>query len=897
MSDLKLQIILSALDKATAPFKNVHKSAQALARGVVETKGKLKDLEKQQKLIDNFKQLKVTLTQNTQALAAAKAKAEPLAAAISKVGVPTRAMQKDFKAAAAEVAKLSTKQTELTQKTHASRSALSAAGIKTRDLASAQSTLSKNTTAAVASISKQEAALKRASEAQAKHAALSEQYNKGMGTRDKIAGVGAKTMGVGVAVGLPVIKTVQDFMTLEDVMVGVARQVPGLKDSAGNFTAEYGRWVENIKRLSTELPVSTTEIGNLVTAGARMEIPKAGLEDFVRTTVKLAVAFDAVNPEEMAENFGKVQKNFKLSAAAGKDLADVINYLDDNAISKGDAIIGFLNRVGGIANSAKISSKQVAALGSTLMTLGAAEEDAATAVTTIFSRVAAATKSKPVTSALNELGLDASKVQKGMVTDAQATMFQIVESIKKLPEEKRIGVMVDLVGRPHTGTLSKLVNNTEEWERQIQLTLDPAALGSMDREFDTRARALSAKWQIFKNRIFNTSSQLGAALAVPITEWLERLGAVLERANVWAKQNPVLVSTIMRVVAVCAILLVVIGGLMLSIAAFMTPLIIVRHGIGLLGLKFAWFSSMIGGVGKAFMWLGRAFLMNPIGLAITAIIVVVVLLYTHWETVKNAIISGWQWLDSVFADNPILNALFPIIGITRLIINHWETVKIYLGAAWAAIKAVAVAAWDGLIWYISNISPLAPIIQNWEAILTFLRGLKNTMLEIGKHIIDGLIAGIKSGIKPLKDLWDDVNNMMPAMFRKKLEIKSPSRIMAALGGHVMEGLGVGISRGQGILANTFGRAVDFFTEPLGVPAFPVPKLAVGGVGASGGGAGGFMARPQGGAPVVSGGDTYYITVQAPTGDGRDIASQIEKIMAKIEADKARRARSGFSDKE
>ena len=76
--------------------------------------------------------------------------------------------------------------------------------------------------------------------------------------------------------------------------------------------------------------------------------------------------------------------------------ADAINYLDDNAISKGTEIIGFMNRVSGIAGIAKISEKNMAALGSTLQTAGATEEQSATAVNAIFTRLSQASKKKPV---------------------------------------------------------------------------------------------------------------------------------------------------------------------------------------------------------------------------------------------------------------------------------------------------------------------------------------------------------------------------------------------------------------------------------------------------------------------------------------------------------------------
>ena len=46
----------------------------------------------------------------------------------------------------------------------------------------------------------------------------------------------------------------------------------------------------------------------MVTAAARMDIQENELEDFIRLNTQMATAFDAENPDELVELFGKVQK-------------------------------------------------------------------------------------------------------------------------------------------------------------------------------------------------------------------------------------------------------------------------------------------------------------------------------------------------------------------------------------------------------------------------------------------------------------------------------------------------------------------------------------------------------------------------------------------------------------
>lgn len=267
----------------------------------------------------------------------------------------------------------------------------------------------------------------------------------------------------------------------------------------------------------------------------------------MRLNTQMATAFDAANPDELVDQFGKVTKNFKLSSEASRELADAINYLDDNAISKGTEIIGFMNRVSGISGIAKITEKNMAALGSTLQTAGAAEEQSATAVNAIFTRLSSASKKKPVRNALAAMGLSASKVELGMAKDAQGTLMKIVETVKKMPKHKRLGFIADLVGTEHTKTLALLVSNTEEWRRQIELANSETAKGSMGREFETRMKALSSTWGIFKNQIFNLNSTIGGTLAPTLDSLMKKIGGLIDKGNKWIQAHPKLAKNMLLV--------------------------------------------------------------------------------------------------------------------------------------------------------------------------------------------------------------------------------------------------------------------------------------------------------------------------------------------------------------
>ena len=508
----------------------------------------------------------------------------------------------------------------------------------------------------------------------------------------------------------------------------------------------------------------------MIESAARMDVPKEQLEEFVRLNTQMATAFDAANPDELVEQYGKVTKNFKLSSAASRELADAINYLDDNAISKGTEIIGFMNRVSGISGIAKITEKNMAALGSTLQTAGAAEEQSATAVNAIFTRLSSASKKKPVRGALKAMGLDASQVELGMAKDAQGTLMKIVEAVKKMPKQKRLGFIADLVGTEHTKTLALLVSNTEEWRRQIELANSEAAKGSMGREFDTRMKALSAATGIFTNQFFNLKATIGEALAPTLIKFMGSIGNTIDKIKMWIKENPKLASNFMLIVAAIGGSLTVFGALNMALSFTLYPL--ARLGLGFINLNkiipgtssklgialktlMSWKNTMnFVGVGTVqffaklkslstwinglktlfriafspirmiFMGLGSVigFLLSPIGLLVAAFVAAGVMIYRHWDKVRSFFGGFWEGLKSGLA--PVLEKFQPL-GTAFSVVVGWIE------------KAVK--------WFTDLLSPVQSTKDDLDA-----------AASAGKKFGEWIAAGIDFALKPLQLLMDGI---------------------------------------------------------------------------------------------------------------------------------------------
>lgn len=740
MNNLQLSVLLNAIDKMSAPVRNASKSVRELSAKLRENKNAQRQLAQQNKqhaeamkqYASTINPLKAKLSSLNNELSAAKQKATSYSQYLKNAKNPTEGFKKEVEKARSAVKKLKQEQVAASNKLQQAKLALSQAGISAEKLAQNQRNLQRNTKAATDQIKHQEEALKKLNAKQAAYNRYRGQVEKLKDISGKAQIIGAQSMAAGATITAPIANVTKDFMTFEDAMIGVARQVDGLKDKSGNFTQEFDQWKIKIHDLSKELPLTTVQIANMIESAARMNIAKDELEDFVRLNTQMAIAFDAQNPDELVESFGKVSKNFNLTQKQTKELADTINYLDDNAISKGTGIIGYMNRVAGIAAIAKITDKNMAALGSTLQTLGAEEEDSATAVTTIFTRLGVAGNHEEVDGALKKLKLNPQKIAKGMAKDAQSTLMLIVNKIKGLDDDAKSDVMKGLVGIPHIKTISKLVANTEEWRRQIELANSEAAKGSMGREFDTRMKALSASTQIFTNRLFNLKTAIGGTLAPTLHNILDKLGGVVDKFKAWIETNPELARKILLVASALGTTLTAFGALSLALSFVLYPMARVALGFG----KLTGLNTLLA---KSFNYTTKAAIASN----------------------KNLLsFRGWS---NIFSSAQ--TTLTGLLGkITKL-----NTLKVLLGAlkAWTMpVRMIFIGLSSSISFLLSPIGVVVAavvgagiyIYKNWEKVKSFFSGFLN---------------GLQSGLQPVIDKFKPFVGWIESVFNWFTNLLSP----------------------------------------------------------------------------------------------------------------------------
>lgn len=483
-------------------------------------------------------------------------------------------------------------------------------------------------------------------EALRKKQSIIDQSSRGMAAgRGQMASAGMALGATAAAAATAFVPIVQ-AAAFEKAMLGVAKQVEGARDESGKLTGVYFDMARQVQLLGRELPMATNEIADMVAAGARMGVAKDELIDFTRTAGMMASAFE-LPAGELADQMGKIATLFKIPIPRIGELADVINYLDDNAISKGGDIIEVMKRIGGTAEFVKMPAKEAAALASTFLTLGSTAEIAATASNAVMRELSIATmQPKRFQAGLVAIGMDAKKVQQDMSKDATGTIQKVLDALNKLPEEKRLTVATQLFGKEYGDDIAKLASGVDEYRRQLALASSDKAMGSMLREHEARLQSTTAQWEIAKNRVTEVSVNIGSVLLPAVNSALAVFGSATSAVADFVREHQTLVGNIATAVG--------------TFGAFFAATKLVSFGLG--------------AVTFAFNAIKLAMATNPIGLILMGVATAAVLIYKNWEPI-SAFFTGL--FDGIKAT--VGASIDWIMGKIQAVGEFWGKTKAFFG--------------------------------------------------------------------------------------------------------------------------------------------------------------------------------------------------------------------------
>lgn len=735
MSKLKLEVLFGAVDKLTGPMKTIVGGSKTMADALKKTNGELKDLEAQQRKISGFRQLTAQSEKTAQALAKNKQTISELKVALK---INPEVQENVTALARAEAAHKRLMGVQKNQRTELTGMAqeFNKAGIQMDRLNDEESDLKNKIHLTTMELNKQKESLGKHTEAQKKYEKMQER----MGKANEMAKKGLMIAGAGAAALAVPVKIAIDY---ESAMADVAKVVDGLKDEAGKITPAYTAMSNQILEMTTRLPMAAKDIAAIVAAGAQSGIAKNELIGFAESAVKMGVAFD-ITADQAGQSMAEMRAAFRMSQPEVVALADKINLLGNSNVLNSPKILEVVQRIGTLGEVGGLASGSIAAMAASLK---AVEPDVA--ATGIKNMILALTKGESATkgqsAAFKKLGLDSVQVSKDMQTNAEKTIFKVIEGIKGLEKYEQVAITNELFGSEALPIITQYTTDLALLKKNLDAVSNSSKYaGSMEAEYAARAATTENNLKLAQQRVAAIAITIGNHLLPVVNSMTDKFNAVSGAVLKWAQANPALAGTLTKI-AVGAIAIV--GGLSalsIGLITIFGPMMMVAKGFGVVAL--------------AAKGMSMALLTNPITWIVLAIAGAALLIYKNWAPISAFFVGIWNTIKTAFNGG--------IKGISALIIN-WSPIGLFYSAF------AKVLSWFGV-------------------------DLPAKFTGFGAMILEGLKNGILSKVNAVKDAITGAVSGVIEKAQGILRINSPSKVFMGLGNSTMHGMALGIANANGL---------------------------------------------------------------------------------------------------
>jgi TP901 family phage tail tape measure protein len=917
--NLRIRMLLEASDKFTRPLRDLAGGSTKAAASLKAMRDRLQAIDRAQKDIAGFRELKGGLKTSEAALDAARTRVTALGRALAQTEAPSRKLRAEFNQAKREAAGLETQHQANTHRLGELRDRLRATGIATTDLTRHERELRQEASRTNQELSEQTRRMQTLADRSRRLSTARAGFGRNMNIATGALASGAAGVGAGIAVARPVTGSVREAMAYQSVMTDIAQKANLSREEA----RKMGLGLIAAAKAANQLPDALQE-GVDVLSGLGLDPRKAvammkpigrGATAYKAEIRDLSAAAFAAN-DNLKVPIAQTAKVIDIMAAAGKSGAFEIKDMAGQFPAL-TAAYQALGQTGTRAVADLAAGAQIARKGA---------GDAATAGNNLLNLL---TKigSKETNQNFAKFGIDLPAALKKAAAEGKAPIEAITELTDKALKGDRSKLSYLFGDAQVQGALRPLLENLAEFRRIRDDAMN--AKGVTDTDFAERLKdgAEQAKRYEIATRALGLT--MGSVLLPAATSLMTKAAELADRFGAWADRNPRAAKSIAILAAAVAGLLFVFGGAAIALAAVMAPFaalsfVATALGVGLLPV-----------VGIA----------TAVVASIVALGAAAYLIYSNWGAIGGFFGNLWTGIQTRFATaSAAVTGVFQNMwsGVKAIfslsLLDVWKGIAYFIGYAFGALVRFGTAtygwltrtlpgllasgwtaAWNMLTgavtgswaWLTTRLP--AMLVSGWNMAINAFKGamraafitLPTMFFDFGVMIIKGLWNGIKSAPGRLWNAGKALASSLSGGFKDGAAIRSPSRVFRALGGHVMNGLTLGLAGGERGPIDRIRRLAPTMAAALALPAAPAmatakvaidatPRMAPRGADHS---EAGFRSSGRGASRAGSyGGDTYNITVQAAPGqDEQMIVRLLEQALRKIERDKAARARSTYAD--
>lgn len=661
-NNLKLEVLLKAVDQATRPFKAIQTASKSLSGDIRTTQQSLRDLNGQASKIDGFRKTSAQLAVTGQSLEKAKQEAEALAVQFKNTERPTAAQARVLESAKRAADGLQTKYNSLTQSVKRQQAELGKAGINTRNLTNDENRLKNNISETTAQLNRQREALARVSAQQAKLSAVKSRYESGQklaaGARNVgVAGVGMAT--AGVVAGGAVLKPGFDFSLKNSelqAVLGLDKESPEMKALKGQA-----------RTLGDNTAASADDA-----AAAQIIVAKSGADkDGILAQTPAILNMSLANKETMEDNAKLLigtKSAFGLADDKATHIADVISMTMNKSQATFAGLSDSLTYVAPVAKDAGVSLEETAAMIGALHDANITGSMAGTGSRAVLSRLQA--PSGKAYDAIKELGVKTMdskgntrpifSILKEMQTSFEKNNLgtgQRSEYMKAIFGEEASSSASILMAAAASGKLDNLTrtikNSDGKTEELVKVMQDN--LGGDFKEFQSAYEAVGTD-------LYDQQEESLRKLTQTATKYVLQLDG-------WIQKNKGLAQTIGLIAGGALGLIAVIGGIGLIAWPVIAGINAIIAAAGLLGAVFTTISGGVVAAIGAITW--------PVLAVAAAVVAGALLIRKYWEPVSAFFGGVIEGLMSAFAPvGEMFAPLAPVFdGLGEKLRGVWQWFK------------------------------------------------------------------------------------------------------------------------------------------------------------------------------------------------------------------------------
>ncbi|HDK1042065.1 TPA: phage tail tape measure protein [Escherichia coli] len=633
-NNVKLQVLLRAVDQASRPFKFISTASKSLSGDIRETQKSLRELNSHASRIEGFRKTSAQLAVTGQELKKARQEAAALAVQFKNTERPTNAQAKAMEAARKNASELQAKYNSLRLSVQRQRQELSQAGINTRNLAHDERGLKNRISETTVQLNRQRDALARVSAQQAKLNAVKQRYQAGKELAGNMASVGAAGVGIAAA----------------GTMAGVKLLMPGYEFAQKNSELQAVLGVAKDSAEMVALRKQARQLGDNTAASAddaaaaQIIVAKSGADkNGILAQTPAILNMSLANKKTMEENATLLigtKSAFGLADDKASHIADVISMTMNKSQATFEGLSDSLTYVGPVAKDAGVSLEETAAMLGALHDANISGSMAGTGSRAVLSRLQAPTGK--AYDAIKELGVK--------TTDSKGNtrpVFSILKEIQRSFEKNKLG----------TGQRAEYMKTIfgEEASSSASVLMTAAASGKLDnltrliKESDGKTEELVKVMQDNLGGDFKSFQSAYQAVGTDLFDQQE--GALRNltqtatkyvlKLDGWIQKNKSLASTIGLIAGGALALTGIIGAIGLVAWPVITGINAIIAAAGAMGAIFTTIGSAVMTAIGAISW--------PVVAVVAAIVAGALLIRKYWEPVSAFFGGVVEGLKAAFA--------------------------------------------------------------------------------------------------------------------------------------------------------------------------------------------------------------------------------------------------------